>query len=329
MKVLFTPEVSARVDALVQATDDEVAWFGLGDPVWNKSGERVVAVRVDEIYVPTQEVSATTVNASSFNYKYKNGVYTPTNEDFSRLNRFEAFDYWQEQYGDEFLSRLCHFGHSHVNMGTEPSSVDTDFWSEWINGVPNGYAQWLAATIHNKKGEVYAELRVNAPGVGGIVFDAEFDVERTTNEYHEWAKQQIADKCKRSASVVKHPSSTKTYTPQKYDGSAMDYSLSEYNQEMLGEIFNFMDEIRAKTKLTENQFKDAFYKLKAYCEKKGIWVTEAATELRNTAYKNRTCDQDRFLEILDAWEDLMLDTPTMLEANDWDEGLGMYGGGYA
>lgn len=196
MRVIFTPDVAARVNALVQATDDEVAWFGLGDPLWHESGERVVAIRVDEIYVPTQEVTATTVNASSF--KKKVGGHG----DFSSVDRFEAFDHWQQKYGDDFLPRLCHFGHSHVRMDASPSQVDKDFWHEWIAGVPTEHAQWLAATIHNQKGEVYAEIRVNAPGVGGVVFDADFSIE-SDPKYEEWAEREISEKCLRVKPTTK------------------------------------------------------------------------------------------------------------------------------
>ena len=105
---------------LIDHFDTEVAWHGLVDRI-DKTH-----FRITKILVYPQKVTGGTVNTDQ--EKYVN---------------------WQDGLDDESFNKLRFQGHSHVNMATNPSSVDMDKQWEMINSF--GDDVFYIFMIWNKK----------------------------------------------------------------------------------------------------------------------------------------------------------------------------------
>ena len=93
--VFLTPEAYRKTVALVTEFSDEVAWHG----TVIRSGEHEFTI--EDIFVYPQEVTGSTVNTDQAEYSN-----------------------WLYEQDDEVFSKLRMQGHSHVNMGVNPSGVD-------------------------------------------------------------------------------------------------------------------------------------------------------------------------------------------------------------
>lgn len=120
VEVNFTPEAYHEMCLLIDHFDTEVAWHGLVDRI-DKTH-----FRITKILVYPQKVTGGTVNTDQ--EKYVN---------------------WQDGLDDESFNKLRFQGHSHVNMATNPSSVDMDKQWEMINSF--GDDVFYIFMIWNKK----------------------------------------------------------------------------------------------------------------------------------------------------------------------------------
>lgn len=278
-KVFFTEEVAQQIEALVHATDDEVAWLGLGTPLWDKEKENVIGFGIDEIYVPKQEVSSTTVE----------------NDDMGPLMH-DALDHWTDENNNAPTERMIYFGHSHVNMGVKPSSVDIKAWRDWVTGKPNDHAQWLVTTIHNKKGEVHAEVRVNAPGVGMVQFTAEVAKAPKPNPFKDWAEEVIKKQCTRKVRTI-YPASR--YTPMGF------YSQQGHDEDGVKSVGSVLKDIGTRTKLGDTDLESAIRRLKLRTTK-NFNCDDLRKSLAVRKHKLDFYDRE-LLMVLEAWHDIILD----------------------
>jgi len=93
--VWITPEAYKKILALVTEFSDEVGWHG----TVSRSGDDEYII--EDIFVYPQEVTGSTVNTDQ-------KLYTE----------------WLYELDDEIFDKIRMQGHSHVNMGVSPSSVD-------------------------------------------------------------------------------------------------------------------------------------------------------------------------------------------------------------
>ena len=93
--VWLTPEAYRKTVALVTEFKDEVGWHG----VVSRSGDNEFII--EDIFVYPQEVTGSTVNTDQ-----------------------EAYTKWLYELDDDTFNKIRMQGHSHVNMGVSPSSVD-------------------------------------------------------------------------------------------------------------------------------------------------------------------------------------------------------------
>ena len=93
--VLLTPEAYRKIVALVTEFNDEVAWHGSV----TRSGDS--KFMIEDIFVYPQEVTGSTVNTDQAEYTK-----------------------WLYDFEDDVFSKIRMQGHSHVNMGVNPSGVD-------------------------------------------------------------------------------------------------------------------------------------------------------------------------------------------------------------
>lgn len=120
VEVNFTPEAYHEMCLLIDHFDTEVAWHGLVDRIDQSH------FRITKILVYPQKVTGGTVNTDQGKYAR-----------------------WQDRLDDESFSKLRFQGHSHVNMSTNPSSVDMDKQWEMINSF--GDNVFYIFMIWNKK----------------------------------------------------------------------------------------------------------------------------------------------------------------------------------
>jgi hypothetical protein len=92
----LTPLAHSKTLALLNAFSDEVAWHGT---VIRIAPNEFV---IEDIFVYPQEVTGATVNTDQ-----------------------DGYTKWLYEFDDEIFSKIRMQGHSHVNMGATPSTVDS------------------------------------------------------------------------------------------------------------------------------------------------------------------------------------------------------------
>lgn len=115
---------------LVDEVSTEVSWLGIVQRV----GDDYL---IDEIFVPEQKVS---------------GAYTQMEE--SGIEEV-ALEILEREGGDDMLSCLRFWGHSHVNMGVFPSGTDDQQMEEFCEDLveQNADNKFFVRGIFNKKGD--------------------------------------------------------------------------------------------------------------------------------------------------------------------------------
>lgn len=124
--LFFTPTAYMKMKYLVAVFDTECAWHG----IVQRHGEDFL---VTDILVYPQEVTGATVSTDQTKYQD-----------------------WLFALDDEKFNSLRLHGHSHVNMGTSPSSVDIDHRQNLIQQV--GDDDFYCFIIFNKKNEYTAAV---------------------------------------------------------------------------------------------------------------------------------------------------------------------------
>lgn len=121
--ILYTPEAFVKMDFLVKKFDSEVAWHGLVKRLENR------IFLVYDVVMFDQMVTGVTVNTDQ-----------------------EAYTRFLEQLPMETANNMFFHGHSHVNMGVTPSSVDMAHRDEILQTASeDGF--WVFQ-IWNKKGDI-------------------------------------------------------------------------------------------------------------------------------------------------------------------------------
>lgn len=107
--VYFTPEAWAKMVMLVKEFDKEVAWHGVASRIDDDAS--VDEYLISDILVYPQSVTGATVEMDT-----------------------EEYAQWiMDNIEDERFNEIHMQGHSHVNMGTTPSSVDLNHQEEILN----------------------------------------------------------------------------------------------------------------------------------------------------------------------------------------------------
>lgn len=124
-KLYFTERAYMKMLALVREFDKEVAWHGLArrgdDPEKNE-------YIIYDILVYPQEVTGGTVNTDQVEYQM-----------------------WMYSHDDETFQHIRMQGHSHVNMPTHPSAVDTAWYDEILSQLDD--TMFYIFFILNKRNE--------------------------------------------------------------------------------------------------------------------------------------------------------------------------------
>jgi len=120
--VKFNPEAFIKMLTLINTSDEEVAWHG----VCHRSEDDVTLFYIDDIIVYPQYVTGVTVNTD-----------------------LDEYSEWLYSYDDNVFNNIRMQGHSHVNMGTSPSSTDTEHQSKILEQLDD--SMYYIFMICNKK----------------------------------------------------------------------------------------------------------------------------------------------------------------------------------
>lgn len=185
-KLYFSEKAWLKMSAIVDEFDKEVAWHALA---YRDDDESEDNYYVTDILVYPQTVTASTVTTDQ-----------------------DGYENWLNEKDDETFNHLRFQGHSHVNMATSPSGVDTAFYDAILDGLADD--DFYIFMIVNKRGQrtIYIyDYKKN------IAFEtADIDVEVVDGDiglakFIKEAKSLVVDKPK----VV-----TPLYTATNYGGSS-------------------------------------------------------------------------------------------------------------
>lgn len=123
--VYFSEVAWLKMQSLIREFDKEVAWHGIA-----YRGEDISKddYYITDILVYPQEVTGATVNTDQ-----------------------EQYEMWLMRHDDDVFNNIRMQGHSHVNMGTTPSSVDTTHQEKILDQLEDD--MFYIFMIWNKKGE--------------------------------------------------------------------------------------------------------------------------------------------------------------------------------
>lgn len=161
--VFFTPLAWCKQSQLVNKFDKEVAWHGIA-----KRGEQPDTFIIEDILVYPQEVTGSTVTTDQ-----------------------EKYQMWLMSHEDDVFNNIRYQGHSHVNMGTSPSSVDTNLYDQILGQLEDD--MFYIFMIWNKRGEKTIKIYDLRENVYFETVDVEVEVIGLDGFYDE-AKEMVKDR---------------------------------------------------------------------------------------------------------------------------------------
>jgi hypothetical protein len=149
-----------KMRALIDSSNDELAWYGTASRVNNN-------YFIENILVYPQTVTAATVDADE-----------------------EKCAKWFMELPDDVINSIRFQGHSHVTMSASPSGRDTNNWQQFGNLLKPD--EFMILCIGNKRGEFYWNIYDKAINV----FFENKDittcvVDEKGNSINDWAKESI------------------------------------------------------------------------------------------------------------------------------------------
>jgi len=123
-KLYFAEVAYLKMLTLVREFDKEVAWHGIA----HRKDDEADAYVISDILVYPQEVTGSTVNTDQ-----------------------EEYQMWLMNQEDDVFNNIRMQGHSHVNMGTSPSTVDTSLYERILEQLDDD--MFYIFLIWNKRNE--------------------------------------------------------------------------------------------------------------------------------------------------------------------------------
>lgn len=196
--IIFSPEAYTKMFALVDNFSSEVAWHGtvLRDGL---------DFYIEDIIVYPQKVTGVTVNTDQAEY-----------------------DTWLMELGDDEFGSLRMQGHSHVNMGTSPSSVDTEHQKKILEQLKG--TDFYIFMIVNKHRDMFI-----------TIFDLESNVKFETADIDlyigpsDFAQKEFVDEAKSLVTTATYGAygtkSSTSSTPTKKVYTAVNSSYGYYEDD--------------------------------------------------------------------------------------------------
>ena len=182
-RVHFTESAWQKQRALIEEFNNEVAWHGVAI----RDDEDKHLYHITDILVYPQEVTGATVTTDQ-----------------------EKYQTWLYEHDDDVFNNIRMQGHSHVNMGVSPSSVDTNLYDQILDQLDD--TMFYIFMIWNKRGEktikIY-DLRENIFFDTGDITVTIGDEATNLDEFIKEAKELVQ---------------TKTYSQPMSTGSYYNYN---------------------------------------------------------------------------------------------------------
>lgn len=165
----FTELAWYKMQSLIRECDKEVGWHGVARRA-DEDGKDIY--RIEDILVYPQEVTGVTV--------------TPDQQQYQM---------WLMRHPDEVFNNIRMQGHSHVNMSTSPSGVDTTFYEQILRQLDD--TMFYIFLIWNKRNERYVKIYDMAKNVLFETADVTVTVlpaENGIEEFLSAAKKMITER---------------------------------------------------------------------------------------------------------------------------------------
>lgn len=127
-RLVVLPYAWDKIVTLVSTASKEIGWHGIIE----RNPENVNEFILKDILLFPQTVTGSTVDADPSKYPM-----------------------WAMQLPDEVFNKMRFHGHSHVNMGVTPSSVDMNYRADLIKQYTDGFYVFM---IVNKRFELEAQI---------------------------------------------------------------------------------------------------------------------------------------------------------------------------
>ena len=123
--VYFTEIAWQKMQALIRGFDKEIAWHGIA---YRGENPELNEYTITDILVYPQEVTGATVTTDQVQYQD-----------------------WLMAFDDDVFNNIRMQGHSHVNMSTSPSAVDSTLYERMLDQLEDD--MFYIFLIYNKRGE--------------------------------------------------------------------------------------------------------------------------------------------------------------------------------
>lgn len=128
IKFIITPKAYSKMLQYVLQSNIEIAWHGT---IEHPNPDEYI---LTDVMLYPQTVTATTVTTDQ-----------------------EKYEEWLNTIDDETFNKLRFQGHSHVNMSTNPSATDIDYYDDLTDALTR--AEYYIFLIMNKSQNFYIEIR--------------------------------------------------------------------------------------------------------------------------------------------------------------------------
>lgn len=175
--IYFTEMAWLKMQTLIREFDKEVAWHGIAKRGDDDTKDEYF---ITDILVYPQEVAAATVTTD--------------------LNEYQM---WLMNQEDDVFNNIRFQGHSHVNMGTSPSGVDTALYDGILAQLTD--EMFYIFMIWNKKGEKTIKLYDMKKNVLFETSDCTVEVLNDHTGIEKWlkdAKAMVKDRAYQSSSYA-------------------------------------------------------------------------------------------------------------------------------
>lgn len=212
--LFFTAEAWAKMVALLEEFDKEVAWHGVAIRLDRPDKNEYL---IDDILVYPQEVTGASVDMDP-----------------------DLYDKWFRDNGDDDrFYNIRMQGHSHVNMAPTPSSVDLQHQGDILSMVKNdGFYIFMIYNKSYKHNIKIYDLRDNVLFEDGDIDVKMYDREWSLDEFIKDAKDKVKEK------VYNYPSQpcTKNTRPLTVAAKCEDRPKIKFNEFSMANNYLYTDE---------------------------------------------------------------------------------------
>lgn len=167
INIIFSAVTFIKYTSLVQHNTEEVGWHGIVERISDTN------FLISDIVVYPQVVSGASVTPDQVKYQL-----------------------WLYEFDDDTFKKIRFHGHSHVNMATFPSGVDSNFRMEILDQLTED--DYYIFSIHNKKGD--REINLYDMKTNWIYETADINVSVLLND--QTTKEFIAESDKLVTKIV-------------------------------------------------------------------------------------------------------------------------------